>query len=46
MLRNKLIDKKVGAEKHFNWRSHEPVRLESFSDAVFANQWRYNGQES
>lgn len=36
MLRNKLINKKVGAEAHFNWRSHEPVRLEGFSDAVFA----------
>ncbi len=36
MLRNKMIDKKIGAEPHFNWRSHEPVRLEGFSDAVFA----------
>src|SRR3989339_649128 len=36
MLRNKLINKKVGAEPHFNWRSHEPVRIEGFSDAVFA----------
>lgn len=36
MLREKMIDKKFGAEKHFRWRSHEPVRLEGFSDAVFA----------
>lgn len=36
MLREKMINKKVGNEKHFRWRSHEPVRLEGFSDAVFA----------
>lgn len=36
MLREKLINKKIGSDKHFNWRSHEPVRLEGFSDAVFA----------
>lgn len=36
MLREKMIHKKIGAEKHFRWRSHEPVRLEGFSDAVFA----------
>jgi uncharacterized membrane protein len=36
MIREKLISKKVGVEKYFAWRSHEPVRLEGFSDAVFA----------
>ncbi|MFA5803143.1 MAG: TMEM175 family protein [Melioribacteraceae bacterium] len=36
MLREKLINKKIGSDKNFNWRSYEPVRLEGFSDAVFA----------
>ncbi len=35
MLREKLINKKIGSDKNFNWRSYEPVRLEGFSDAVF-----------
>lgn len=36
MLREKLINKKIGSDKNFNWRSYEPIRLEGFSDAVFA----------
>ena len=34
MLREKLIDKKVGRGK-FRWRSHEVSRIEGLSDAVF-----------
>ena len=34
MLREKLIDKKVGQGK-FRWRSHEVSRIEGLSDAVF-----------
>lgn len=37
MFRKKLIDKKaVKAGRHFKWRSHEVLRIEAFSDAVFA----------
>ena len=36
MLREKLIDKRVGDNKKFRWRSHEISRIEGLSDAVFA----------
>ena len=36
MLREKLIDKGVGDNKKFRWRSHEISRIEGLSDAVFA----------
>src|ERR1700704_2955566 len=36
MLREKLIDKGVGDNKEFRWRSHEISRIEGLSDAVFA----------
>src|SRR5260370_25957449 len=35
MLREKLIDKRVGDNKKFRWRSHEVSRTEGLSDAVF-----------
>ena len=35
MIREKLIDKGIGDDKKFRWRSHEPSRLEGLSDAVF-----------
>jgi len=35
MIREKLIDKGVGENKKFRWRSHEPSRIEGLSDAVF-----------
>src|SRR4051812_23162258 len=35
MIRDKLIDKGVGANHKFRWRSHEPSRIEGLSDAVF-----------
>src|SRR5215510_8666760 len=35
MIREKLIDKKVGDNKQFRWRSHEVSRTEGLSDAVF-----------
>jgi hypothetical protein len=35
MLRAKLIDKAVGDNKSFRWRSHEVSRTEGLSDAVF-----------
>lgn len=35
MIREKLIDKGVGANHKFRWRSHEPSRIEGLSDAVF-----------
>jgi len=34
MIRQKLIDKKIGANT-FRWRSHEVSRIEGLSDAVF-----------
>lgn len=36
MLRDKLAEKRFGADKHFRWRGNEISRLEGFSDAVFA----------
>jgi len=35
MLREKLIDKRIGDNKKFRWRSHEVSRTEGLSDAVF-----------
>lgn len=35
MLREKLIDKGIGDDKKFRWRSHEVSRTEGLSDAVF-----------
>src|SRR5437879_6705404 len=35
MLREKLIDRGVGDNKKFRWRSHEVSRTEGLSDAVF-----------
>lgn len=35
MIREKLIEKGVGNNKKFRWRSHEPSRIEGLSDAVF-----------
>lgn len=35
MIREKLIDKGVGDNKKFRWRSHEISRIEGLSDAVF-----------
>src|SRR6266404_2121156 len=36
MIREKLIDKGIGDNKKFRWRSHEISRTEGLSDAVFA----------
>jgi uncharacterized membrane protein len=37
MFRKKLIDKQaVKAGRHFKWRNREVLRIEAFSDAVFA----------
>lgn len=36
MIRDKLIERGVGAESDFRWRSHEITRIEGLSDAVFA----------
>lgn len=35
MLREKLIDRGLGDDKKFRWRSHEISRTEGLSDAVF-----------
>src|SRR5438046_5492653 len=35
MIREKLIDKGIGDNKKFRWRSHEISRAEGLSDAVF-----------
>ena len=35
-MRKKILGKKESRESVFVWRSHEPSRLETFSDAVFA----------
>jgi len=35
MVREKLIDKGVGDNKKFRWRSHDVSRIEGLSDAVF-----------
>jgi uncharacterized membrane protein len=36
MIRARLIEKGVGADKNFRWRNHEITRIEGLSDAVFA----------
>lgn len=36
MLRDKLINKGIGDDRKFRWRSHEISRIEGLSDAVFA----------
>jgi len=36
MVREKLIANKTGMKDYFKWRSHEVMRIEAFSDAVFA----------
>src|SRR6202158_3517050 len=36
MIREKLIDKGIGDNKKFRWRSHEVSCIEGLSDAVFA----------
>lgn len=36
MIREKLIEKRVGDKQVFRWRSHEISRIEGLSDAVFA----------
>jgi uncharacterized membrane protein len=35
MIREKLIEKGVGENRKFRWRSHEPSRIEGLSDAIF-----------
>ena len=35
MIREKLIDKGIGDNRKFRWRSHEITRIEGLSDAVF-----------
>ena len=35
MIREKLIDRGIGGDKKFRWRSHDVSRLEGLSDAVF-----------
>src|SRR3954451_20262419 len=35
MIREKLIDRGIGDDHKFRWRSHEVSRLEGLSDAVF-----------
>jgi hypothetical protein len=35
MVRKKLIEKGIGNDKRFRWRSHEVSRTEGLSDAVF-----------
>jgi uncharacterized membrane protein len=36
MIREKLIEKGIGGQTDFRWRSHEISRVEGLSDAVFA----------
>src|SRR2546427_7728631 len=36
MIREKLVQKEIGASADFRWRSHEISRIEGLSDAVFA----------
>ena len=36
MIREKLIEKGIGDNKKFRWRSHEISRIEGLSDGVFA----------
>jgi hypothetical protein len=35
MIRQKLIEKRIGKQNAFRWRSHEVSRIEGLSDAVF-----------
>lgn len=35
MLREKLIEHRLGEHKKFRWRSHEVSRTDGLSDAVF-----------
>jgi hypothetical protein len=35
MIREKLIDKRIGDDRKFRWRSHDVSRIEGLSDAVF-----------
>jgi len=36
MIRERLVEREVGARSSFRWRSHEISRIEGLSDAVFA----------
>jgi uncharacterized membrane protein len=36
MIREKLVEREIGARPDFRWRSHEISRIEGLSDAVFA----------
>jgi Endosomal/lysosomal potassium channel TMEM175 len=36
MIRERLVDKKIGSATDFRWRSHEITRIEGLSDGVFA----------
>ena len=36
MIREKMMEKEIGAEGKFRWRGHEISRIEGLSDAVFA----------
>jgi hypothetical protein len=36
MIREKLVQREIGARADFRWRSHEISRIEGLSDAVFA----------
>ena len=36
MIREKLIEKRVGEDSKFRWRGHEVSRIEALNDAVFA----------
>ena len=35
MIREKIIERGIGDNRKFRWRSHEPSRIEGLSDAVF-----------
>lgn len=35
MIREKLMEKEIGSQTNFRWRSHEITRIEGLSDAVF-----------
>ncbi len=36
MLRRRLVQRRIGGEEGFSWRGQEVLRIEGFSDAVFA----------
>lgn len=36
MIRDKVLKPISGRRSHFKWRNHEILRIEAFSDAVFA----------